>query len=104
MATRKKPRKTTRKKKPIHKKLLRRPAAEVYYLPVVEKCDLPNVCNFLQSLSDYLQVFNADYKKLRIAVCNIDHEVFGSGGNLTDRLCTGGTSGEPADPPPPPVW
>ena len=91
-------------KKPRVRRTMRKVIEGQVYVPVVQKCDLDHICNYLQSLSDYLQLFNADYRKVRIAVCNLDLAVFHNGGNLSDTLCTGGTAGEPADPPPTPVW
>jgi hypothetical protein len=67
-------------------------------------CNLKNVCNYLEDLSIYLQKLTVDYKGVKKAVCNLDHQVFGTGGTLADRLCTGAATGEPADPPNPPVW
>ena len=74
--------------------------------PTGKNCDLEHICAYLKELSNYLaQDFTKDYKKLRIAVCNLDHKVFGSGvPDLNKRFCTGGQAGEPADPPPTPIW
>lgn len=68
-------------------------------------CTPPDICDYLKELSEWLRDdFLGEYKKLRVAVCNLDHEVFGAGGNMADRLCTGGTAGEPTQPPDTPVW
>ena len=44
------------------------------------KCNLPNVCRFLDSLSPWLQQLNADYAALRIAVCNVEKQAFSGTG------------------------
>jgi hypothetical protein len=67
-------------------------------------CTVPEICQYLVELNDYLQKLTADYKKTKIAVCNLDLKVWGAGGTLDNRLCVGGTTVEPADPPPPPIW
>ena len=70
----------------------------------VKKCDLEKICAYLDELDIYLKKLTADYKKTKIAVCNLDLAEFGSGGDLNKRLCVGLPTGEPADPPPPPLW
>jgi len=101
MAARK--RKSVRKTRKVTK-AVEKTTKTTHPQPQPDKCNMKHVCDFMEKLSKYLQDFNADYKKLRIAVCNLDHQVFGAGGDLSLRFCTGGASGEPADPPPPPIW
>lgn len=68
-------------------------------------CTPPDICEFLDSLSDWLRNdFIEEYRRLRTAVCNLDLQVFNGTGTMANRLCTGGASGEPTQPPDPPVW
>jgi hypothetical protein len=77
-------------------------------LPDLEglKCNVPNICKFLEDLSKWLKWFHGDYTKLRIAVCNVEKEAFASSGinAKPPKFCSGGPGNEPAPPPPPPVW
>ena len=70
------------------------------------KCSLPDICEYLERLTDeYLKKMEKDYRKLRIAVCQLDRAVFdGKGGELDKRFCKGGGSEEPGNPPTPPFW
>jgi len=70
-------------------------------------CTLPDVCEYLTELTDYLtNEFLPDYTKLRKAVCNLERVVFDQKPpNSALRFCSGtGGGNEPTDPPPPPVW
>ena len=72
-----------------------------------DKCNVPNICAFLEKLSNWLNTqFIPDYTALRIAVCNVEKQAFAGTGNANKppRFCTGGGGSEPAPPPPPPVW
>jgi hypothetical protein len=63
----------TRGKKAVTPK--RRPSAEID-----PKCNLPNICTFLDQLSPWLQLLNEDYTALRIAVCNVEKQAFSGTG------------------------
>ena len=68
-------------------------------------CSPDEICDFLEELSEWLKWFNADYKKLRKAVCNVEKKAWGLGGATTaKRFCSHGPGDEPADPQRPPVW
>jgi hypothetical protein len=74
--------------------------------PYVRRCTPADICKFLDKLNIYLAALDADYTRLRKAVCNVEDQAFGGGGVPTKppRFCTGGSTLEPAPPPPPPVW
>jgi hypothetical protein len=76
-------------------------AQDTAALPADPKCNLPNVCRFLDSLSPWLLQLNADYTALRIAVCNVEKHAFSGTGIDTapPRFCT--DPNEPAPPPSP---
>lgn len=68
-------------------------------------CSLDQVCKFLRELSDWLKWFDADYTKLRRAMCNVERKAWGeSGSTAARRFCTGGGVDEPPAPTRPPVW
>jgi hypothetical protein len=70
-------------------------------------CNLPRVCRYLDDLNAYLQGdFYQDYKRLRIAVCNVEKQAFSTSGTNAQppKFCKGGGGNEPADPPEPPDW
>jgi hypothetical protein len=70
-------------------------------------CTLPEVCDFLAELSDYLKnEFLPDYTKLRQAVCNVERVAIDEKPSSAGlRFCSGtGGGNEPPDPPPPPEW
>ncbi|HEY9383310.1 MAG TPA: hypothetical protein VIP80_07320 [Gemmatimonadales bacterium] len=80
-------------------------------------CSLPRVCEYINRPADpvsgtiglraWLAWFWADYKALRIAVCNLEKQVFeaGAGTNAKPpKFCRGGGGTEPADPKDPPNW
>lgn len=71
------------------------------------RCTPPNICRFLENLSNWLHLqFIPDYTALRIAVCNVEKKAFTNTGinSSPPKFCVGGPSNEPAPPPPPPVW
>ena len=75
--------------------------------PGLDKCNVPEICRYLERLYDYLRYeFYPDYQAVRIALCNVEDQAFGGNGdpNKPPRFCTGTGSNEPADPPKPPVW
>ena len=94
----------------VAKKALKAPAKKAKPTPPYWNgdCTPENICKYLTQLNKFFwdpaDGFVADYKKLRKAVCNLDYEVFGSGGNLADRFCTGGGATEPAAVEDPPKW
>ena len=106
-----KKKKTTKKSAAKNKMLSTMPAK----LPTGKGCDLPHICKYINGadgtgttdgLRKFLDDFWADYKALRVAVCNVEKQAFTSNGvNFKPpKFCTGGTGTEPADPPKPPKW
>ena len=52
-------------------------------------CNPPEICKFLEELNAYLIAFQADYTKVRIAVCNVEAKAFDNLGTQAKRLsCT----------------
>jgi len=83
--------------------------------PLGSDCNLKHLCKYINGedgtgntdgLRKFLKDFWADYKALRIAVCNVEKQAFsGNGVNAKPpKFCTGGGGSEPADPPKPPEW
>lgn len=73
----------------------------------LDECNVPHICEYLEALDKWLHnKFIPDYTALRVAVCNVEDQAFGGGGNPNKppRFCSGGGTNEPADPPKPPVW
>jgi hypothetical protein len=70
------------------------------------ECNLPEICAYLKLVSDHLKKLDADYKKVRFALCQLEKQVYdGTPHQHNVRFCKGsGTGNEPADPPPPPEW
>lgn len=69
-------------------------------------CNMQDICAYLERLSDYLKAFNADYKAVRVALCQLEKFVYdGRPHDHAKRLCKGtGGGNEPPDPPDPPEW
>jgi hypothetical protein len=63
------------------------------------RCNLPNICRFLEELSTWLQLLNTDCTALRKAVCNVEKQAFSNTGvnAVPPRFCGDSTS-EPAPP------
>lgn len=79
--------KTARRGKPARarkKQPLARPSVD-------PKCNLPNICRYIEELAVWLQHLDADYTALRIAVCNVEKQAFaGSGVDAAPpRFCSG---------------
>jgi hypothetical protein len=70
-------------------------------ISVDPKCTLPNICQFLEQLSAWLQHLNNDYAALRIAVCNVEKQAFSNTGinAKPPRFCSDAPN-EPAPPVP----
>ena len=66
--------------------------------------DLNDVLKYLEKLDAWLERFHKDYRKLRIAVCNVERKAWGETDIRAKRFCDGGTTDTPADPERPPVW
>lgn len=67
-------------------------------------CTTADICKYLTQLATWLVWFQADYTKLRRAVCNVERRAWGGPGDQSLRFCSNGTGSEPADPTPPPIW
>lgn len=68
------------------------------------KWDFAELCEFLVELSAWLQWFNKDYTKVRIALCNVERQAFSGTGQQSKRFCKNGPGQDPPPPPPPPRW
>jgi hypothetical protein len=70
------------------------------------KCTPPKICEYLDKLGVWLKWLEADYTKLRVAVCNVEKQAFSQSGTdaRPPKFCIGGATNEPLPPPPPPVW
>ena len=68
-------------------------------------CTPADVCDYLTELGKWLKWFNADYTKLRVAVCNVEKKAWGeTGSTLAKRFCASGATDVPPAPTPPPIW
>ena len=68
-------------------------------------CTPADVCDYLTELGKWLKWFNADYTKLRVAVCNVEKKAWGeTGSTLAKRFCASGATDVPMPPTPPPIW
>jgi hypothetical protein len=70
-------------------------------------CKDKNVCDYLEyELSPYLNDdLWPDIRRLLRAVCNLESIIIdGKPNDVSRRICTGGGTDEPADPPKPPQW
>jgi hypothetical protein len=70
----------------------------------VDKCNMKHLCEYMEELNAYLQKFSAEYNKVRLAVCDLDRQLFGNGVANPRLFCTGQGAVEPAEPPVAPVW
>jgi hypothetical protein len=78
--------------------------AELQKILARNNCTTADICNYLKKLTVWLIWFQADYTKLRRAVCNVERRAWGGPGDPSLRFCTNGPGSEPADPTPPPIW
>jgi len=64
------------------------------------RCNLPNVCRFLDDVSPWLQRLHVDYTALRIAVCNVEKQAFSGTGVDAEppRFCSDTQATGPAPP------
>jgi hypothetical protein len=69
-----------------------------------DPCSLANLCAYVEALSTFFKWFDADYKALRKAVCNVERRAWQEPNDPGLRFCQGGASDEPLDPPPTPKW
>ena len=91
---------------PAKKKVAKRKVAKKKKKPV--KCDEKKLCAYLDKLYVYLNVdqpgtLHHYLKTMSDALCNVEDQAFGPGGNPAARWCGGGGAGGPV-PPKPPVW
>jgi hypothetical protein len=105
MAAKRATRKRTTKRRRAVKRLARPPRMK----SALRACNQGKICQYLlksNGLLAWLDEFWEDYRKLRIAVCNVEKQAFSGMGNAAKppRFCSGGGGNEPADPPKPPAW
>lgn len=69
-----------------------------------KKCTTDELCKYLKDLGDWLVWFNGDYKKLRVAMCNVEKQAWGeAGATMAKRFCAPGPN-DPPDPVKAPIW
>ena len=78
--------------------------AELQRILATRQCTTVDICNYLKKLAIWLVWFQADYTRLRRAVCNVERRAWGGAADSSLRFCTNGPGSEPADPTPPPIW
>ena len=94
-------RKVAKRKKPVKRTLPTSSAGG-------GKCDEKKLCAYMDKLYVYLNVDQPGtlynyLKTMSDALCNVEDQAFGPGGNPAARWCGGGGAGGPV-PPKPPVW
>ena len=93
------------KTKEHHRRLAEAITTIVEFGMAGEKCTPENICKHLKKLGEWLDWFEMDYTRLRVAVCNVERMAWNEGTATVDRrFCHPGSGTEPDVPKKPPIW